>query len=308
MPAARQSGASILDPQTGARILCYEITWSGNRPPETIPVGGDLNYCTLPLTGTLPHTHDFAEILLVSEGSLVHRANGEARRLQAGHLVFIRPDDAHGFEPDGQCTHCEIIVFDFQLEMFLTLSRYLENDTFLQAFTAPVMPPCFRLDATATNDLYGRLLRINAANAGPRLRKTMQKILLAELFARYFLDETHLLTETQVPDWLERLCTQMRRPENFTAGLERMRQLACRTPEHLCKVFRRHLGKTPTQFINELRINQAARLLSDTDETILAIAGSLRFESLSRFYALFHRQYGLSPARYRKCRMSGKRL
>lgn len=308
MNSSRHPDNTRLDPLLGGRVAFYEIHWSGNRPAETIPTGGNLNFCTLPLSGTVPHNHDFAEIVLVSGGSLIHHVNGERRRLSPGQLAFIRPDDVHGFGPDSGVDQCELVFVDFQLELFLTLSRYLENDAFLQAFTAPVLPPCFRLDDATTNDLYGRMLRINTVNVGPALRRTLLKTLLADLFTHYFIDESRLLTEAQVPDWLEDLCRRMRRPENFIAGLDRMRRLACRSPEHLCKVFRRYLGKTPTQFINEQRINHAARLLSDSDQPIVEIAADLNFESLSRFYALFRRQYGIAPARYRKLRTSGRRL
>lgn len=306
--AVLQESADWLDPTLEARISCHEITWSDSRKPESIRTGGDLNFHVLPHSGTSPHTHDFAEILLVTDGALVHRVNAERQFLQTGHLLFIRPNDLHYFEPAGQAEKCEFVLLDFRLELFLTLSRYLENDAFLQQLTAPVLPPTFRLDAAATAELYGNLLRINSHYALPQLRKVKLKILLAELMTHYFLDEANRLSEAQVPDWLEELCAQMRKPENFIAGLGRMQRLACRTPEHLCKSFRRYLEKTPTDFINELRIAQAARWLTDTRDDIVVIAERLRFQSLSRFYHLFKKQYGLSPARFRQLYSAGKRI
>ena len=100
----------------------------------------------------------------------------------------------------------------------------------------------------------------------------------------------------------------MGRPENFRAGVARLRQLAGRSSCHLCKSFRKHLGKTPTDFVNELRINHAARLLADSQDDILAIADFLNFQSLSRFYSLFRRQYGVSPGAFRRLHAGEKRL
>jgi AraC family cel operon transcriptional repressor len=87
-----------------------------------------------------------------------------------------------------------------------------------------------------------------------------------------------------------------------------MQKLACRTPGHLCKSFRKYLGKTPTDFVNELRINHAAKLLSDSQQDILEIADAMNFQSLSRFYCLFRRQYGVSPGAYRRLHAGEKRL
>jgi AraC family cel operon transcriptional repressor len=85
-----------------------------------------------------------------------------------------------------------------------------------------------------------------------------------------------------------------------------MQKLAGRTPGHLCKVFRKHLRKTPTDYINELRINHAASMLADTHDEIVAIADELNFQSLSRFYSLFRKTYGISPAAYRRLHLNNK--
>ncbi len=300
MENSRQKGDGWLDPAVCGRISCHEITWTQEKDFHFIQAGGDLYFHRIPQKGTTLHCHDFSEIIFVNSGGTVHRVNGERQRLSAGSLVFMRPDDVHGFAPDGEFEQVEIVMLDFDLELFLSLSIYLENDMFLQQLTAPVLPPSFKLDPSASNSFYTRLLKLNNTSMSPPLRKIKLKILLGDLYARFFIDETNLLSEALVPDWLENLCTQMRREENFTVGLERMQKLACRTPGHLCKSFQKYLGKTPTEFINELRINHAARLLADTDEDILTIADKLNFQSLSRFYHLFRKHYGLAPAAYRK--------
>lgn len=304
----RQDSARWIDPLFGAQISCHEITWSNSRGADSIQTGGGLYFHTLPPGGTYPHTHDFAEILLVTGGGLLHRVNGERQLLAAGHLAFIRPDDTHCFAPDGKHGKCELTLLDFQLELFLTLSRYLEDDSFLKQFTEPVLPPTFKLNETDAAALGDRMIRLNSENINLNLRKVKLKILLAELFAKYFIDESTRLTEAQVPDWVEQLCVEMRKVENFSVGIKRMQKLACRTPEHLCKSFRRYLGKTPTAFVNDLRMSHAARQLADTGTDIVEIAASLHFKSLSRFYLLFRERYGLTPVQYRKRHAAGSHL
>lgn len=291
-----------------ARITCHEINWTTDRKFESMQTGGDLYFHRIPRICTMPHSHDFAEILLVTEGAVTHLVNGERQRLTAGNICFLRPDDLHGFAPDPEFKQVEIVMIDFSLDMFLSLSVYFENDAFLQQLTAPVLPPNFKMDAPACNALYARLLKLNSPGISPLLRKIKLKILLGELYSRFFIDEINLLSESQVPDWLETLCTEMRKVENFSIGLDRMQKLACRIPGHLCKSFRKYLGKTPADFINELRINHAARLLNDSHEDIVMIADRLRFQSLSRFYHLFKEYYGMSPAAYRKLHAGDRRF
>ncbi len=304
----RRKSEEWLDPATGARISGNEITWTAVRTTAAMRTGGDLYFIEAPRSGTKPHCHDFAEIIFVNAGSLLHRVNGERQPLAAGDIVFMRPDDVHAFLPDDVSRRAELVLLDFDLELLLSLSIYLENDAFLQQLTAPVLPPVFRFDPVAAGTFYARLLKLNSPVIPPPLWKAKLKILLGELYARFFIDEVNLLSGSQVPDWLEELCRQMRKERNFIGGVERMQQLACRTPGHLCKCFRKYLGKTPTDFVNELRLNHAARLLADTSHEIGAIVEELHFQSISHFYRLFRDYYGMPPAAYRKMHGGGHRV
>ncbi len=297
---SRQKSESWLDPVVQSRITCNEITWVNGKDFRYIQAGGDLYFHQVPRCGTMPHCHDFAEIVLINTGGVIHKVNGDRQKLVAGDLVFMRPDDVHAFLPDESFDKVELVLLDFDLDLFLSLSIYLENDAFLQQLTASVLPPMFKLDPVSAGTLYARLLKLNSPAISPVLRKIKLKILLGELFARFFIDEINLLSESQVPDWLENLCAMMRQEDHFKGGVERMQKLACRTPGHLCKCFQKYLRRTPTDFVNELRLNQAARLLADSHKQILEIADELNFQSLSRFYHVFRKYYGMAPAAYRK--------
>ena len=68
----------------------------------------------------------------------------------------------------------------------------------------------------------------------------------------------------------------------------------------LQRLFKQHTGKTPREFIKELRMVTAARRLLVTDERISTIAYELGFENLAYFSNLFKSVYGVSPQQYRK--------
>jgi len=296
-----------LNTQTEAFIAYHKIIWSDIAEPSRICSGGNIYHHTVPVTGTTIHSHDFIEILFVLSGTLKHAANGDSVALKPGHIVFIRPVDMHCIKP-LRSSMCELLNLSFSLRLFLTLSEYLENDIFLKQFTGPVNPPLFRMDDPKFTKLCNRVLSLNSISATPQYKKIKIKILLAELFTHFFLDETNFLRENQVPAWIDTLCEAMRRPKNFIEGLPKMNKLAPCTKEHLCKSFKRFLKKTPTEFINELRMSYAARKLSDTDTDICSIAFELNIQSLSRFYFLFKKYYGVSPANYRKNARAGKNI
>ena len=68
---------------------------------------------------------------------------------------------------------------------------------------------------------------------------------------------------------------------------------------HFARVFRRETGETPHQFVTRLRLEEAARLLRATDQTVLQVAIAVGFESASHFSVQFKRGYGVTPLAYR---------
>lgn len=64
-------------------------------------------------------------------------------------------------------------------------------------------------------------------------------------------------------------------------------------------LFQLQYEKTPSEYLNELRISRARELLAGTQDNILQIALQSGFESLSAFYTQFRRGAGVSPKEYR---------
>ncbi len=70
--------------------------------------------------------------------------------------------------------------------------------------------------------------------------------------------------------------------------------------KRMVEVFKDEYGKTPSNYVNDLRYQEAARLLEQTDTEVIDIAYSVGFGSLSAFYKFFKERANMSPAAYRK--------
>ena len=66
------------------------------------------------------------------------------------------------------------------------------------------------------------------------------------------------------------------------------------------RCFRTTIGTTPIQYLKEYRIQQAARLLTETDQKISDIAIVCGFQDMSYFTRSFRAQMGCVPTEYRK--------
>jgi len=68
---------------------------------------------------------------------------------------------------------------------------------------------------------------------------------------------------------------------------------------HLTRLFRRHIGASPTQVAKTRRIQRAKRLLNTTDLSLTEIAEQSGFKSVRRMRAAFLELYGKTPAFFR---------
>jgi AraC family L-rhamnose operon regulatory protein RhaS len=63
--------------------------------------------------------------------------------------------------------------------------------------------------------------------------------------------------------------------------------------------FKQHTGRTFIEFRNDIRLQEAKRLLADGADKIIAIAHKVGFDDLSFFNRLFKQQEGVSPGQFR---------
>ena len=84
-------------------------------------------------------------------------------------------------------------------------------------------------------------------------------------------------------------------------SLDEIAGIAYMTPQAFCRYFKKHTLKTFTEFVNELRINEACRLLvSDKHRTISSIAYQCGFNHAVTFNRVFRDIMKMSPTEYLK--------
>lgn len=68
----------------------------------------------------------------------------------------------------------------------------------------------------------------------------------------------------------------------------------------VCHVFKQYMGESIKKYIDNLRINQAKKLLSTSDLPINRIAQLCGFSNINYFPTAFKKQIGISPTEYRR--------
>ena len=71
-------------------------------------------------------------------------------------------------------------------------------------------------------------------------------------------------------------------------------------PSYFSRIFKRSSGSTFKEYLTKVRVEEAKRLLRNTDYSLLDIAIGVGFDNQSYFTSVFKRLTGLTPKQYRK--------
>lgn len=247
---------------------------------------------------TIFHDHDFFEVSLVTHGSIWHLVNNEEVFLSTGALIFIRPADCHRFrQVNGE--DCGLINLAFPAYTVSDLLGYLGDGFHPERLLEPDLPPTVMLNEPERLAVTNQLTKLQSIPYTNKIRiRVALRLVLAELLGRYLVEDREAASPLS-PTWLRDLLQQMKDPANLRGGVPGMQALAHTSPEHLSRVFRKQLGCTPTQFINNLRLTYAANLLLHSDRPIVDISLEIGLDNLSYFYRIFKKQFHTSPAQFR---------
>lgn len=238
------------------------------------------------------HTHDFPEVFWLERGEGWHHINGETRRLHTGDLVFVRPEDQHRLEA-ADARGFTLVNLAYHPEVRNDLLRRHPRELAPLLGGSAALPTRLILPKTALPLLRRQLAPLEQAAV---TRFDLEHFLMS---LREHARVTSTPAPAAMPDWLRVACEELKRPEVFSRGTAGFARVAHRSPEHIARVVRTTLGMTPSDYVNQVRMEYAARELRVTERPIVEIAFDCGLNNLSHFYALFRRAHGTSPRAYR---------
>jgi len=157
-------------------------------------------------------------------------------------------------------------------------------------------PGQLRLSTLDLVEMQRSFERLGSAGPGPSLD-------LAEALLRvipHFVSQGDS-SRPPVPGWLEAwkievmdACAELAEPVSY------WQKLSGFSPEHLSRSCRMFYQSTPTEILNDLRIDRAKALLSSTDGKVISIAYACGFGNFANFYRNFGARTGVTPQTWRR--------
>lgn len=145
---------------------------------------------------------------------------------------------------------------------------------------------------------------------GTKLTSALRiKSCLLEMIALFI--ENTVIEKISVPDSssTEKLNNVLNYIDNHLSqniAVEELAKLVYLHPNYFIKFFKKHLGTSPMQYINNVRLEKSKNLLRYTDMTITEIAKAAGFSDLFYFSKSIKNYTGFSPTEFRNMNNSKK--
>ncbi|MBO1580302.1 helix-turn-helix domain-containing protein [Bacillus sp. XF8] len=211
------------------------------------------------------HSHSYAQLILPLQGELVIKTGVQNLLIDQQTLFFVPPECDHTFHSS---VRNEFLVLD--IPYFMIPAGELQN----RGISCPF-----------TNQWKGiRYLILNEMEQrGSALKELYPYI-------------SHCLLQEQQPNSIQYIHEHYH--ENIT--VQKLAQLEHYNRSYYSDWFLKETGKSPSAYIQEVRLNKAKELLRNTNLPILHIAIQVGLEHQSSLTRLFQKYEGITPSQYRK--------
>ena len=221
------------------------------------------------------HAHNHHQIVLPLAGRLSLSVEAWAGTVAQHRAAIIPSGHGHGFLATEE-------------------NRFLVADVPEGLAPALDLLPCF-VDLDPALLHYVRFLNEQLlAGAGSRGTQHQMLLLLIQLLQEKY--GSRLKLDRRVSLAKQFLDDHFRQPIS-TARLASIAHLSSR---QLNDLFRNQVGMTPHQYLTELRMKEAWRLLTQSDLSIQRIADSVGYNALSTFSDRFRDHFGSAPSHFRR--------
>ncbi|QDH22776.1 AraC family transcriptional regulator [Saccharibacillus brassicae] len=286
------------------RALLKEERIHGNPMyPVSVYVMEDLDYTTIMDS----HWHEEMEFTIVTRGTIRFQIGTEYYEVSQGEAMFVHGGELHAGHRVGD-EPCAFAAVVFNGD-FLSSRGY---DALQERFIEPLLqkkslPPSH---LTGREDWERDILGLIAAIISDNERSVpaYQLMTKARLYQIFALLQQHMREnvpaaaggDVEKIERLKKVLGHMHHHYPSPIKLGDLAGLLNMSEGHFCRFFKSMVHKSPVDYLNRYRTQQACRLLENSGHKIVEIAMEVGFDSLSYFISVFKQHQGCTPSQYRK--------
>jgi AraC family transcriptional regulator len=227
------------------------------------------------------------------EGAWGHFPDAFADPERVGKMLFIPA--GHRYAGRGG------IGRQRDIALFLRSSRRFDDESVFGKEMRPVLRHCVHLHSSRVVDL---MLRVGRETRRPGIAS---EVILEGLSLTLLGEIARVLHNCRLGNAYKgglavrrlRLIEERVRDEGAQPTITELATLCGMSRRHLFRAFHQQTGQTIGKFVQQIMIERARLLLSESDDPIKTVAAKLGFSSPTAFATAFRRTCGLSPRQFR---------
>ena len=254
------------------------------------------------------HYHPEVELIIFHQGSGTQFVGDHIKRFQPGDIILVgsnlphywRYDDVYFSDDTPRPVHSTVIHFseDFWGDAFLHLPETKPIRSLLEKARRGIL-----IHAKEEERIPALIDHIHSSEGIGRI------IALIECLSAFAISPRHQLLSSIGfrPDFSEQENQRINAIYDYSfrhftrkIPLEEVAAVAGLVPNSFCRYFRSRTGKTYTQFLTELRIGHACKLLLDNRISIKQLCYASGFNNFTCFHKNFKALTGKTPQLYQR--------
>lgn len=261
-------------------------------------------YCSntaSPLYALPVHWHNEYEFIHILDGEHNFFIDGQEICLKKGMLGIIQDGFLHGDGTNTTTCRYESVVFDFNL----IRNRNYAHDAFLEDISSHkvVLNKTVSLkNKEAAQEVENMFLSMRREPPGYELL-TVARLLFIFGYIKnneFFTEDEKVLDRSRLRSvQLKAVFNLIKQNYGSPITLDDMADAAGMSPKYFCRVFRGMTHRTPVEYLNAFRIDQACSQLRSGNESLIDVAYNCGFNDFSYFIKTFKRYKGMTPHKYR---------
>ncbi|NHN35372.1 AraC family transcriptional regulator [Paenibacillus agricola] len=257
------------------------------------------------------HTHDCIEICYVASGYGYHRFGDELQRVTRGDLFIINYGVSHSFYREQE--HENLITYnilfkpgfiDRELAFSHDFNSLRLSHLFNKFWKQSISKASLQLSQEEKNEfepLVDNLYQeytAGRAGSGSMIRAYMIELIVRIIRGMEF--DTANRTISKKVGAINEIVRYLQEHYSESISLGELSAKCFFNKNYFCKVFKEITGVTVTEYVHNLRMEEACKLLEISDKKIVEISLDVGFSDYKAFYTVFNKIVGMPPRDYRK--------
>ena len=256
----------------------------------------DYSYHILNFEFPEEHGHeDYWEFQILLEGNIYHFFNGKKIPCGKGSLYYLTTQDYHYLKKKDKdpIRYLNIVAKEKALLKLLDAISPTFKTQLLKGEHTFILPDSIILQVEE--------LVHKAALLSPKQYVTQNNLVFSALMLiLQFLYVKHIDSFEERQEWQEILNEAMLSQKFLTYRIDDLCETLNYSKSQLNRLFKKHYGMSPHDFLIKHKFRYACNLLTFTDMKVIDIAAKVGYKNLSQFNAIFKQRYGVTPSEYRK--------